>query len=65
MLLVLLTIEYLMEDYIPGEESTPKQEFLTQKLNFQNAVTVQRGSFLPIPIEYTIPPLFHSTNIKR
>ena len=43
-----------MEYCIPGEESNLKQECLTQKLNFQNTVFVQRGSYLPIPIEYTI-----------
>ena len=31
-----------------------KTKFLTQKLNFENTVSVQRGSYLPIPIKYTI-----------
>ena len=57
-----------MEYYITGEESTPNQDFLTQKLNFQNTVSVQRRSYQPIPIRYTIRTeilsSFHSTYLN-
>ena len=49
-----LNMSCIMEYYITGAESTPKQDFLTQKLNFPNTVSVQRQSYQPIPIRYTI-----------
>ena len=46
-----------------------KTKFLTEKLNFKSTVPVQRASFLPIPIDYTIRTeilsSFQSTYLKR
>ena len=46
-----------------------KTKFLTQKLNFKSTVSVQRASYLHIPIEYTIRTKilssFYSRYLKR
>ena len=62
-------LKHFTEYYIPGKESRLTQEFLTQKLNLQNAVSIQQGSYLPIPIKYTIQieilSFFHSPYLKK
>ena len=58
-----------MEYQITGAESTPKQDFLTQKLSLENTVFVHRRSHLPIPIENAIRTeilcSFEYTYLKR
>ena len=57
-----------IENNLTKEEPTLKQHFLTQKFNFQNDVSVQQGSWLPILIQYTIRaeilPSFNSTYLR-
>ena len=52
-----------------GEKLSLKRKSLTRKLNLQNAISVQRESYLPIPSEYTIlteiKSPFHSMYFKR
>ena len=58
-----------MEYYINWRGINQKTKFLTEKLNFKSTVPVQRASFLPIPIDYTIRTeilsSFQSTYLKR